>query len=647
MDFPKVINFQIKKKLDKSICYSSYEAFDKAKDSLCILKILDKNVAKNEAMAKEFLSHAQILTGLKNEHICAVRGCRYDKENNNYYLINEHHDFQPLSAIILEKFSLSLEALLHIFIQICDTLRYANLYGVLHGLLNPNSIFINAEGKIKIDDFGFSWYIPALLKKDTKESRYLAKYIAPDYYQDTKIVDGRSDVYSIGLLLYEVISGKAPISGDSMDAITAKHTSVELPAINFKALDLPNELAMIISKATNKRKAQRYQNFKQIIEDLKKIEFKYIASPKLIEAPSFGEDEPDPIIDEEHPPDYNPLFPPFISRKLIYSGVGAVLFVFLILFVTNYIPLGNQDQPTFNEQAIIQRESNSVYEEEKEQKEKALPAMDAETEDLDKEPVANAAREQIAKDIEPTTPPDTKQPPAKTSVTIYVVAEDSPARADVFLENQYIGKTNAQGEIEINNLEPRANLNLRIVKEGYENSEKLLTLGATPETYRFSLKEVQQNLGKVVFTATPMADKIYIDGVLQEGTTPQTITLQSGKHQIAMVNSSLGLRHEQTINLRNEQTLRINHDFTVKQTGSVAVSLSNAAEFGFAYVYIDGKPWEGNSKTTPLEVELPVGVHKISVNRDGFTASPEEQVVNVESQKTKFVSFTLNRIGTN
>lgn len=658
MDFPKITNFNLKKKLGHSICYTSYQALDKAKAEPCILKILNTNTAKNQSLAQEFLNHAQILTGLENDHICQVNGYHFDAENGNYYLISQPYDLQPLSALILDKFALSLEDLLDIFTQICDTLRYANLFGVLHGMLNPNSIFINVEGKIKIDDFGFNWYIPTLLKNDTKASQYLAQYIAPDYYQDIKTVDGRSDIYSIGLLLYEVISGKAPVSEKSVDAIKSKHLSVELPSIDFNELDLPIEIASIISKATNKSKAQRYQNFKELIDDFNKIKYKYIASSKYVEPISHSDIEA--VVDEENPPIYKSVFPDFLTKKLIFSGAGAVFFVFLMLFVTNYIPLGHKEQDSFNNKELssaLQGEDPPAAEEitfEQEQFEYDEPVASKTStieplpdESLIEKPLTASPEEKIVDTIVKNEPPILEALPQMTSATIYVISEDLPVQADIFVENKYLGKTNQSGEIKITDLTPDAVLNFKIIKDGYETTEKSLTPNNTSQTYTFDLKPITQNIGSIVFTAIPAADKIFIDGVLQDGATPQTITVQSGKHKVALMNSAYGVRHEETIDLENNQTIKINYDFTVKQIGGLGVSLSNAADFGFAFVYVDGKPLKGNSKTTPLEIQLTPGIHKISVKRKGFTCSPTEQVINIEKNKTKFVSFTLNRVGTN
>jgi len=185
---------------------------------------------------------------------------------------------------------------------------------------------------------------------------------------------------------------------------------------------------------------------------------------------------------------------------------------------------------------------------------------------------------------------------------------------------------------------------VRVSKEGYTSATQKLLVAANMPQQAFDLKARTDVFGTIILDAIPRADEIYIDGVLHKGRTPTKVSLKHGQHTIKLVSSQLNATWEQKVDLKIGQILRVKHDFTKADKGIIAVSLKNAAQFGFGYVYVDGRRWEKGHNTTPLELKLTVGSHTIELKRPGFNAIPKDVIIKVEKGQTKYVSFTFTRI---
>ncbi len=729
MNFPQFEKFEVKRSLSHKLCYTVYEARDRRTGDQVALKVLDSNLAANDSNVVNFLSGARIIKHLNHPNIFKVFDLGNDAKESHYYIATELNGLRPFQDLILDTFSLSAEDLLEILLVIGKTLRYAHLHGLVHGFLNPGSIYIKPDGAIKIDDFGFSWFVPSILKGGSDEALNLARYISPEYYKDIQNVDGRGDIYSLGLVLYELLQGKHPFSGDSVEAIQNQHLSAVLEPIDFAALKLPQQIGNIISESVNRNREQRFQNLKEYLKALEGIREQCTPEPDINPIENDKVDlalepaESDKYFDDvafiesaaskksEKPKEQTHPKVPFLSRKFAFSGVGALFLVVLILFVTNYVPLpflgshsgGNSSGPEIagtvspnsgvevaevlsaepeNSRAGVLPKTLETPESDMVQTtltQTLPPAPDGKGPELDitrsipkariesEEPRASAAKNAAngsakKKDVSvPIQKPEQKpketlvnarKPAAKTpavpaittsTVEFYVKSNNRPLEANIFLDNSFIGKTDRRGKLEVNQLDINRTFTVKISKEGYTSETRTLTVKEKTPTVIFDMQSKEAVFGTVLIDAVPGADKVYVDDQLQSGMTPQRISLKYGAHKIRLVNSDLGLVHEEEIELKIGQVLRVRHDFTQAQLGKVAVSLKNAAQFGFGYVYVDGKLWHEKHNTTPLELKLPIGPHTIEVRREGFSSIPRDVIVEIEKGETKHVSFTFNR----
>ena len=179
----------------------------------------------------------------------------------------------------MEIFSLSFVDLNRIFSNIAKALNYAHRRGVVHGFLNPKNVYIDSNSEIKISDLGLNWYIPELLKSGSKEAINLAKYIAPEYYSNFEQADGRGDIYSLGIMLYEFLTGSTPFKQNDIAAIKKRHLAGKIPPIDYVDLELPEEFKELLDQSINKHADKRFQNANEFVQAFEDLTEKNLAIP--------------------------------------------------------------------------------------------------------------------------------------------------------------------------------------------------------------------------------------------------------------------------------------------------------------------------------------------------------------------------------
>ncbi len=712
MDLPQFDKFDIQKRVDHRLCFTVYEARDTRTGIQVALKVLDPELATNENNIVNFLGGARIIKHLNHPNVFRVLDLGNDPKEGHYYIAEESSDLKSLSESVLEKQPFSPQDLFDILLIAGKTLRYTHLHGLVHGFLNPNSIFRQPDGAIKIADFGFNWFIPTLLQESHQQALYYAQYVSPEYYRKIENVDGRGDIYSLGLLLYELIAGKHPYQGNTMSSIQNHHMSGELQQLDLPAAGLPPEIGVLIRDSVNKNRELRYQNLREYLRAVEKIK----NNQSVTDTQPVQNDDLNIVIQPEQSEKYfddvaflenrtkgkrqsqrKPLFRP----KLALSGAGALFLVVLILFVTNYIPfpfMGKSGQlPVGTELQVAPAEDNLTSElqampanetpmldaapesspdlalntleppvtgavAEKPQEAVARPKLPpTTTAKVEPSKSTNGKSKAITKPVETPAPRrsvpvaskpkrvDVVQPKPKAAevttatVDFYVKSNNRPTQANIFLDNSFIGKTDRKGTLEVNGLDINRVFTVKVSKEGYTSTTRQFTVAADMPSLVFDIESKKAVFGTLIIDAVPIADKVFVDGKQQQKATPVRASLKYGKHSIRLVNSELGLVHEEEVDLKIGQILRVRHDFTQEEVGRVAVSVKNAAQYGYGFVYVDGQLWHEKHNTTPLDIKLPVGSHTIEVRRDGFSPIPRDVIVEVEKGQTKYVSFTLNK----
>lgn len=245
------------------------------------MKLVSKQVADNpEVIAR--LRHEAIATS-KIEHDNIVNVINLDQTpEGDLYIIMELLKGEPLSNIIQKEGRLHPKRVIEIAIQVCKALEAAHKLGIVHRDLKPENIFIiDKEGKefVKILDFGIS-----LLKSKETEAVRLTKtgqilgtplYMSPEQAQGRTDIDHKTDIYSLGIIIYEMLTGSPPFTGDNYFQLLWQHVNAEPPPLGTKGIEVPNLLEKAVMKAIEKNKEDRFSSMEEFREALLEVYTRY------------------------------------------------------------------------------------------------------------------------------------------------------------------------------------------------------------------------------------------------------------------------------------------------------------------------------------------------------------------------------------
>ena len=305
------------------------------------VKILRDELANDEEFRKRFQTEAQAVAMLSHPNIVSV----YDVSHSDgvEYIVMELIEGVTLMQYMKKKGALGWKEALHFAVQISKALEHAHEKGIVHRDIKPQNIMILKDGTIKVADFGIA-ALESAQEKKSDQTVGSVHYIAPEQARGEQ-PDPRSDIYSLGVVMYEMLTGKMPYDGDTAEQVAMKHiTGHPVPPQELNP-DIPEELAAITLKAMNSDINARYQSASELLRDLEDFR-KQQAAANL----GSGSDEDVEILDVITP-DVHPIGKAGElskekyarrrrrSRKVsILSGACGVL-VFLIavfVFLWNY-----------------------------------------------------------------------------------------------------------------------------------------------------------------------------------------------------------------------------------------------------------------------------------------------------------------------
>lgn len=242
-----------------------YKAKDHKLNRLVAIKILKREFSEDINFVQKFKREAQSAAGLMHPNIVNV----YDvgQEGNIHYIVMELVDGITLKKYIENKGKLSPKEVVSIGIQAALGIDAAHKNNIIHRDIKPQNIIISKEGKVKITDFG----IARAASSETVSSNAMGSvhYISPEQARGG-FSDAKSDIYSFGITLYEMVTGRVPFDGDTTVSIAIQHLQDELEEPSKYVPDLPISLEQIILKCTQKSPERRYHSAEELIIDLKK-----------------------------------------------------------------------------------------------------------------------------------------------------------------------------------------------------------------------------------------------------------------------------------------------------------------------------------------------------------------------------------------
>ncbi|HJB16975.1 MAG TPA: Stk1 family PASTA domain-containing Ser/Thr kinase [Candidatus Blautia excrementipullorum] len=241
-----------------------YKAKDHKLNRFVAVKVLKPEFREDTTFIRKFRSEAQAAAGLTHPNIVNVFDVGDDE--GVYYIVMELIEGITLKEYIGKKGKLSIKEATSIAIQVSMGLEAAHNHGIVHRDVKPQNIIISTDGKVKVTDFG----IARAASSNTISSNVMGSvhYSSPEQVRGG-YSDEKSDIYSLGITLYEMVTGRVPFDGDTTVAIAIKHLQEEMVPPSVYTPDLPYSLEQIIFKCTQKSVGRRYAKMEDVIADLK------------------------------------------------------------------------------------------------------------------------------------------------------------------------------------------------------------------------------------------------------------------------------------------------------------------------------------------------------------------------------------------
>lgn len=241
-----------------------YKGRDQMLNRYVAIKVLKKQYKEDENFVRKFRSEAQAAAGLMHPNIVNVYDVGEDRGLN--YMVMELVEGITLKEYIERKGRLSHKETISIAIQMCSGIGAAHASGIIHRDIKPQNIIISKDGKVKVTDFG----IAKAVTSNTVSTNAMGSvhYTSPEQARGG-FSDQRSDIYSIGITLFEMVTGQVPFDGETTVEVAMKHLQQEITPPSELVPDIPYSLEQIILKCTQKSVDRRYENMSEVIEDLK------------------------------------------------------------------------------------------------------------------------------------------------------------------------------------------------------------------------------------------------------------------------------------------------------------------------------------------------------------------------------------------
>ena len=263
-----------------------FKALDTNLEKIVALKMIDPFLARDENFVRRFKTEAKALAKLENPNIVGIYALR--ETDSGFFMVMEYVDSKPLSQCLNENGSFSIKDTVSIAKQLLNAIGHAHKVGVIHRDIKPSNILLSDNGRIKVTDFGLAKVVQAKgpASTITQARAGTLYYMSPEQVKGLKNVDIRSDLYSLGMTVYEMIAGRVPFDKTDSDfTIQKKIVDGEIPSpVKFNAI-IPKRLAKIIYKSIDKDPDKRYQSADEMFKDLENYENELLEEKKKIKTP--------------------------------------------------------------------------------------------------------------------------------------------------------------------------------------------------------------------------------------------------------------------------------------------------------------------------------------------------------------------------
>lgn len=258
--------YQIIKSIGEGGMANVYLAYDTILERNVAVKVLRGDLANDEKFVRRFQREALQASSLSHPNIVEV----YDvgEDNGEYYIVMEYVEGKHLKNLLKKRGKLTIPEVVDIMLQVTSGLSIAHDSYIIHRDIKPQNIMILDNGLVKLTDFGIALAMNSTQLTQTNSVMGSVHYLPPEQASG-KGATLQSDIYSLGILMYELLTGKLPFRGENAVEIALKHLKETMPSIRKEIPDIPQSIENIILRATAKNPKNRYADAREMHEDLK------------------------------------------------------------------------------------------------------------------------------------------------------------------------------------------------------------------------------------------------------------------------------------------------------------------------------------------------------------------------------------------
>ena len=646
-------------------------------DKVVALKMIAPGLAMNERFIKRFETEAKALAKLEDINIVKIYDLRH--ENDQWFIVMEYIEGITLTEKIKNEGALSTEHAIPILRQILTSIGHAHEEGIIHRDIKPNNVMICNDGKIKITDFGLAKDQQSGAHTMTISSGGTLFYMSPEHVKGFAFTDHRSDIYSIGMTAYEMLTGKVPFNhGETDFGIREKIMRKEFPSMRKMQADIPKELDKIILKSIAKSPAKRYQSTAEMLADLSLI------------YPSDTAVAGKPVVVQQSNRIKRPLITVLSSVSVI---IAAIMFFLFIghngakseLVSENNANAANKTPPADTMKTDLSKQANVSN---------VIP------EDTTRNNAINEPAPEILKPVAKAegVRPEKKETSVISAASVSIQSE--PDGVTIWSEGRIIGRTpftvssmesgsrefifkkegykelnqtfdikaNRQNEFNVTMTEAAATASiisvpddaivfldgkelpglrtpvqleeispgshsLIIKKSGYADAQQNIEVNREGNNvFQLDLKQLS---GKLEVLVKPWGS-IYIDGNLKKENTKikYTETMPAKDYTILVIHPTMG-RFEKKISIAGNQTYDLTVDFSQTYPMGIKTVNKNGEEVR-ARILVDGVDADAE---TPAEIPLRTGIHTIECKSNGNSVTKK---ILVDDKSPKTIQLTLD-----
>lgn len=335
--------YEIIKSIGEGGMANVYLAKDTILDRQVAVKVLRGDLSTDEKFIRRFQREALSVSNLSHPNIVEV----YDvgEEDGQYYIVMEYIEGKTLKQLLYKRGALTLPEVIDIMTQLTDGLSHAHEAYIIHRDIKPQNIMIEDNGTVKITDFGIAMAVNATQFTQTNSVMGTVHYLPPEQ-ANGKGATVKSDIYSLGILMYELLTGSVPFKGDNAVEIALKHMKEKLPSIRKQNPLIPQSIENIVIKACAKNPRNRYDTVKEMHDDIvtamereneKKIVFEYpendLDEPKITTVTKPKKTVDKPTEEEEKLLDKEPIVVESKSKNKVIIALSAILVLFIIIAI--------------------------------------------------------------------------------------------------------------------------------------------------------------------------------------------------------------------------------------------------------------------------------------------------------------------------